>query len=104
MNKVFISVGMNGRTHEDIVADLTRAREWVDKNIREKYGDHIEVVDNLDCTGPADAGCLWYLGEAIKKLDGCDMCYFVKGWQEYRGCRAEMKICCLYSIPTIEEK
>ena len=96
--KVFISVGMNGRYECDVAKDICRAYE----DIHKMFGD-CYIVDNWCCEGPEYAGRLWYLGEAIKKLGDCDICYFVKGWQNHKGCRAEMEVCKLYGIQVIEE-
>lgn len=101
MPKVFISVGMHNRLYEDVQLDIERAK----KNINRIYStySHIEFVDNSDCKGPEDAGRLWYLGEAIKKLGDCDICYFCKGWRKHKGCLAEMEVCKLYGIKILEE-
>ena len=99
MKKVFMSVGMNGRNDQDIVQDLDRAGQ----KIYELFGGDVGIYHNYDCEGPDYAGRLWYLGEAIKKLGACDICYFVKGWQNHKGCRAEYEICKLYGIEIIEE-
>lgn len=99
MTKIFISVGMRGRQEEDVIRDICRACQ----NINTRFGMDVEIVDNWDCQGPDDAGRLWYLGEAIKKLGDCDVCYFVKNWQKHKGCKAEYEICKLYGIEIIEE-
>jgi hypothetical protein len=99
MKKVFISVGMRGREDEAVRKDIRRAML---KTIG-KIGPNVRFVHNYDCVGPDDAGRTWYLGEAIKKLGDCDVCYFVKGWQNHKGCIAEMEICKLYGIEIIEE-
>lgn len=99
MKKVFISVGMRGRSDEEVVRDLKRA----ERKIHDLIGEDVEVVDNWSCVGPNDAGRLWYLGEAIKKLGDCDVCYFVNGWQKHKGCKAEFEICKLYGIKIVEE-
>ncbi len=103
MRKIFISVGMNGRTFEDVSADLKRAEEWIFENIFEPGCEDVTVVDNLDCSTPVGGSRLWCLGEAIKKLGECDTCFFVKGWEKYKGCLVEMDICNLYGIEIIEE-
>ena len=103
MKKVFVSVGMRGRDPKDVEADIARAEKWIHEHIYEKSFEDVKVVDNWDCQGPDNAGRLWYLGEAIKKLGDCDICYFVKGWQYHKGCVAEMEICKLYGIEIIEE-
>lgn len=99
--KVFISVGMSGRLDREVVADLHRAY----RKIIDRFGYGYQVVDNFSCEPSEDpmAGRLYYLGKAIEKLGDCDICYFTKGWQNYRGCRAEMEICKIYGIEVIEE-
>ena len=99
MKKVFISVGMNGRDNRDVALDIGRAVA----KIVDRYGRDVELVDNYDCVAPENVGRLWYLGEAIKKLDGCEVCYFVKGWEKHKGCLVEMEVCKIYGIETVEE-
>lgn len=96
---IFVSVGMRGRTNEEVELDLKRAKDEICK----LFGDDVEIIDNWNCQGPDDAGRLWYLGEAIKKLGDCDICYFIKGWQNHKGCVAEYEICKIYGIEIIEE-
>lgn len=99
MKKVFISVGMRGREEQEVVSDILRANT----KIIDMFGEYVEIIDNWDCRGPVNAGRLYYLGEAIKKLGDCDICYFVKGWQNHKGCVAEYEVCKLYGIKIIEE-
>lgn len=99
VKKVFISVGMSGRKDHEIAFDIDRAY----RTVWEMFEHNVGIYDNWGCIGPTDAGRLWYLGEAIKKLGACDACYFVKGWQNYKGCVIEHKICELYGIEIIEE-
>lgn len=91
--KVFISVGMRGRSDEEIKNDITRAT----KDILNRWPD-AEVVDNF-VEKPEDVSeRLYCLGEAIKILGDCDACYFVKGWRKYSGCQVEMEVCMQYDI------
>lgn len=99
MKKVFISVGMSGRNEIDVRNDIKRASE----NIRKLYGEEVEIVHNYDCVAPEGSGRLYYLGEAIKQLGDCDVCYFVRNWALSDGCVAERHVCGLYSIDTILE-
>lgn len=98
MKKVFISVGMRGRTDEDVMADIKRAK----LNISNMFDD-VKIIDNWDCECPDEAVRLYCLGEAIKKLGDCDICYFVKGWQKHKGCIVEMEVCKLYGIEIVKE-
>ena len=100
--RVFISVGMTGRDRESVMSDIERA--WDD--ICFVYGNDVEIVHNYDCPRPEDvvaAGKLYYLGEAIKQLGTCDLCYFVQGWESHKGCRIEMEVCREYGIDIWEE-
>ena len=99
MVKVFISVGMSGREERDVLRDIDR----VGRKAWDMFGEDVGIYDNYYCDMPDDAGRLWCLGEAIKILGNCDICYFVKDWQNYKGCRAEYEICKLYGIEIIDE-
>lgn len=103
MKKVFISVGMRGRDNESVRTDIIRAIEWITDNIRTKDLEEVLIVDNYDYQPLDSEGRLACLGEAIKKLGDCDMCYFVKGWQNYKGCKIEMEVCKTYGIKVVEE-
>lgn len=108
MKKVFISVGMSGRNTLDVIRDIKRATEWLTKSVLDQNFDPIfdsdYIVTNFDCKTPEGTNRrLWCLGEAIKKLGECDICYFVKGWQNHKGCIIEHQICELYGIKIIEE-
>ena len=104
MKRIFVSVGMNGREFEDINGDLIRASILIfDNNVKGCTGD-VAVVHNLSCSSPEGSSRLWCLGEAIKQLGECDACFFCKGWENYKGCCAEMAICQLYGIEVITEE
>ena len=44
-----------------------------------------------------------YLSRAMKMLSECDAMYFVKGWENSRGCRVEEFVCKTYGIECIYE-
>ena len=102
MFKVFISVGMHNRSTEDVIVDIERARNKISRIYR--GCGNLQIIDNFNCDAPENASRLYYLGEAIKKLGECDVCYFCKGWQNHKGCLIEMEICKLYRIDMIEEQ
>lgn len=94
--KVFISVPMNGRTCEEIAKDIEDAKAY----IHEKF-DHVcvvEIVDNFITRPEDNKQRLYCLGEAIKKIGECDICYFAPGWEKYRGCQVEYEVCNFYDI------
>ena len=106
--KIFISVGMNGREPMAVIEDLRRATENIYAECKKHCNynpEDIEIFHNYNCEGPSNASRLWYLGEAIKKLGECDMCYFVDGWEDHKGCMIELEICKAYNIDiSIEPK
>lgn len=96
--KVFLSLGMHGRTMEDIHKDISA----MERELRRRYPDkELIFVDNADCTGLDADGRLYYLGEAIKKMDKCDAVYFHSGYKNHKGCLIEEKICELYGLKKI---
>ena len=97
--KVFISVGMHHRPWDEIQKDI----EMATLDLIRKYGEDVEIIHNGDCPKPAVHDRLYYLGEAIKKLGRCDACYFVDGWQHYKGCIIEKTVCDIYGIQCIIE-
>lgn len=100
MKRVFISQPMKDKTNEEIKAERERAVIA----IRAKFEDEeIEVIDSFFENAPHDARPLWYLGESFKLLSTADIAYFVRGWDEYRGCKMERLAVSEYGIPVIEE-
>ena len=96
--KVFLSLGMHGRTMEDTHKDISAMK----RELRRWYPDEeLIFVDNADCTGSDADGRLYYLGEAIKKMDKCDAVYFHSGYKNHKGCLIEAKICELYGLKKI---
>lgn len=96
--KVFLSVGMHGRTMEEIHHDITKMK----KELHRLYPDKdLSFVDNADCVGVDDDGRLYYLGEAIKKMDRCDAVYFHSDYKKHKGCLIEEKVCELYGLTKI---
>lgn len=101
--KVFISVGMSGRNEEDVRKDIARVTDKL-YSMFEKCGDNIEIVHNYDIKGPENAGRLWYLGNAIIKMDNCDAIAFTEDYYKYRGCLVEEEVAKSYKIKRIYEK
>ena len=96
--KVFISQPMNG-VDDHVVLKI---RADVEKYLQDKYGD-VEILSTFIYEdAPKDAGRLWYLGRSIQMLGQADAIYFVKGWQQAKGCVVEALIASLYGIKTID--
>ena len=99
MKKLFISQPMRGKTDEEILA----VREKAIKSTEKQVGEPVEVIDSYFRSAPVDTKPLWYIGESIKLLAEADVAYFVKGWNEFRGCRIENTCAIEYGIETVIE-
>ena len=94
--RVFLSLGFRGRTEEEIMSDIEKAKEIITLEFPD---NEFEFIHNYDYNGNNRLECL---GEAIKKMSTCDEVYFIVGWKKYKGCNVEHKICRLYNIPHLE--
>jgi len=99
MKKLFISQPMRDKTNEQIKQE----RENAIKIAQELVGEEIEVIDSFFENAPHDAKPLWFLGKSLELLSTADVAFFVKGWEEYRGCRIEQLAASQYGIPVLQE-
>lgn len=98
MKKLFISQPMRDKTNEQIKQE----REKAVKIAQELVGEEIEVIDSFFENAPHDAKPLWFLGKSLELLSTADFAFFVKGWEEYRGCRIEQLAASQYGIPVLK--
>ena len=96
--KVFVSVGMRGRSTDDVLKDIAE----VGLKARE-FSELAEIVHNYNCPQPTGnkSSKTYYLGEAIKLLGECDVCIFAKVWKKYASCAIEHHDYEIYGIQII---
>lgn len=99
MKKIFISQPMRDKTDEQILAE----REKVIESAKKNFGEDIEVIDSFFKDAPHEAKPLWFLGKSLELLSTADIAYFVKGWENYRGCKIENTCAIEYGIEVIED-
>lgn len=99
MKRLFISQPMQGVEAKKIKAARAKAVETAKEQLREP----VYALDSYFDGAPAGAEPLWYLSKAIEILSSADVAYFVKGWEDHRGCRIEHQCAADYGIPIIEE-
>lgn len=102
--KVFISLPMHGKTETAVKEDLQKYLKSLELDMHEKNqlkeDEHLELIDTVTHSDtPAIPSRLWYLGEAIKKLDEADLVYFAEGWEKAKGCWVEFAAACAYGKP-----
>ena len=90
MKKLFISQPMRDKTNEQIKQEREKAV---------KIAQELVVFENA----PHDAKPLWFIGKSLELLSTADVAFFVKGWEEYRGCRIEQLAASQYGIPVLQE-
>lgn len=99
--KVFISLPMNGRNDVVVREDQTKFLKDLESDMREKNdlsdGESLELIDTVSHVNvPENPSRLWYLGEAIKKLDNADLVYFAGDWYKAKGCWVEFVAASVY--------
>ena len=99
MKKLFISQPMKDKTDEEILKEREKAVE----SVRKKLGEDVEVIDSFFRDSPHDANPLWLLAKSIELLSTADIAYFVKGWENARGCKIENECAVAYGIDVIED-
>ncbi len=96
--KVFISQPMNGKTDEQIREE----RRIVEIRLHRKLNEKFEILDTVfdldEGTHP-----LVYLGKSIEILAQADLAYFMKNWDEARGCMIEHLCATRYGIDIEQE-
>ena len=97
--KVMISLPMNGKKDQDVIARMLELKSEFEKL-------HIEVIDSF-IKDEAPLGTIhpniYYLGRTLKNfLSEADAVYFDDGWREARGCRIERKVCEEYGIKILD--
>lgn len=115
IKKVFISLPMSGKEHDEIGNRLKEINHKVKQACVKKFGwlyNDICTIDNFwDCQDPYDGYLnmikrghenLYFLGQAVQKLGMADAVYFDEGWQNAKGCNVERYVCLKYQIPIID--
>lgn len=97
---IFVSMPMNGKTDEEIIAKM----QEVEKKFNKDNVGYV-VCGYTDTTDMVNVPHIFVncLSEAIKRMSYCDVVYFVDGWQTARGCQIEHDICMEYDIPMMFE-
>ena len=102
-----ISQPMNGFTDEQITETRNRFLQFA-KN------ENMEVVNTyfknewfakieLNHVGVIQAP-VYYLARALEKMAHCNVVYFVKGWENARGCKIEHEVALQYGLDIIYEE
>lgn len=97
--KVFISQPMKNRSDEEI----EKERQTIERRLKRIYDD-VEIINSFFKDIYVDEKPLYLLGKSFQLLANADMCYFVKGWKDARGCKIEHQACLEYEIEIVAEE
>jgi len=101
--KVFISQPMRNLKEQEILDKRAEAIIEVSA-ILETPINPVSSYFDIHVDSEVQATSLSALGRSIEYLGIADYAYFVKGWENARGCRIEHACCIEYGIPIIEGK
>lgn len=88
--KIMISQPMRGKTNEQI-------REERADLVKRLQEEGIEVIDTVFEEAPADEDmAIYMLSQSIRYIGKVDSLYFMKGWENARGCRIEHEVAVAY--------
>lgn len=97
MQKVFVSIPMNGRRNEEVEKEIIEIVDY----IHDMFGENIEVIDSFFTRQPTKDYKnlrLYYLGNSLIKMAECDTVVFARNWGDARGCRVEEKVAIEYGL------
>ena len=99
--KVMISQPMAGKSNEQI----RKEREEIVQKFKSL---HIDILNTLieESAEPKSYNeyhpALFYMGESIKYMGQVDAIYFMKGWEQSRGCRIERAVAQEYNVKILD--
>lgn len=98
MKKVFISQPMRDRS-QDVIK---RERDEVIIKVEGFYEESVKIINQV-MEQPSDSSKpLKLLAKSLELMADADVVVFVKGWENYRGCKIEHDCAFAYGISIIE--
>lgn len=96
MKKIYVSIPITGENYND-----QRNHAFIAAtNLAQKGYDVITPFDIVsDCTTPYDKA----MGKCIEELLKCDAIYMCIGWEQSKGCKAELQTALIYGLKVITE-
>lgn len=104
--RAMISQPMAGKTDKEIEEDRNRAIAVLNSKgcdvINTLFTDEWYSVENMKKRGVVQIS-LCFLAKSLENMSLCDTVYFVKGWENARGCKIEHDAAVAYGLEIIEE-
>ncbi|MBS6715327.1 MAG: DUF4406 domain-containing protein [Dialister sp.] len=97
---------MAGKTDKEIEEDRNRAIAVLNSKgydvINTLFTDEWYSKENMKKRGVVQIP-LCFLAKSLENMSLCDTVYFVKGWENARGCKIEHDAAVAYGLEIIEE-
>lgn len=104
--KAMISQPMRGKTDEEIIADRNRAIQALEEKgyevVNTLFTDEWYSKESMEERGVVQIP-LCFLAKSLDNMSRCHAVYFVKGWEDARGCKIEHDTAVAYGLTIIEE-
>lgn len=104
--RAMISQPMAGKTDNEIEEDRNRAIAVLNSKgydvINTLFTDEWYSKENMKKRGVVQIP-LCFLAKSLENMSLCDTVYFVKGWENARGCKIEHDAAVAYGLEIIEE-
>lgn len=104
--KAMISQPMAGKTAEEIVASREKAMADLDalgyEVVNTYFADEWYGDEAMRERGVVQVP-LCYLAKSLENMSLCHAAYFVKGWEDARGCRIEHDAAVAYGLEVLYE-
>ena len=104
--KAMISQPMAGKTNEEIVADRNRAVAKLESMgyevVNTFFTDEWYSKESMTERGVVQIP-LCFLAKSLESMSLCHVVYFVKGWENTRGCTIERGVATAYGLSIIDE-
>lgn len=99
MKKIMISQPMRGKTIEQIRKERLHTIDLLESK------NYVVVNSIMSGKIPKDADeAIYNLSRAIRIMSRVDGVFFMKGWEQARGCRIEHEVATLYEKEIIYEE
>ena len=106
MKKAMISQPMNGFTEEQIIESRNRAVEYLTTNgyevVNTLFTDEWYGKESMKERGVRQIP-VCFLAKSLENMSLCDTVFFVKGWEDARGCKIEHEVAKQYGLEILYE-
>lgn len=103
--KVMISQPMNGLLESEIQKRKIEAESYLLKQghvvVNTLFSDEWYEQNNVSSKNNIP---LFFFSKSLEKMADCDAVYFLKGWENARGCRLEHQVAEAYGLNIMEEE